>query len=277
MATERKTVQIMLLNKETGAEEAIADPITQATNCDYVDNEPVVNTIGGVSAGKVYGTTNVQQVLYDLLHPYVKPTVSLAANPGTGVREKGVSLTDIALTASVTKKSSNITKVEFFKSGTSIGQITSPKASGGTETYTYAGPITSDCNLSAKVTDSDNGTVESSKINYTFVYPIYIGLLDASLASAGPAEADVTALSKRIVTASTQAYTSNEAGKCYCIACPPGMTLSAILDPNKFDSTSAFQTKTMSITGLDGTAQTYTVYWSGAVSQVDYTMTFQKK
>lgn len=37
------------------------------------------------------------------------------------------------------------------------------------------------------------------------------------------------------------------------------MTIRQVLDPNGFDSTSAFEIKKVSIRGLDGTAQEYTV------------------
>lgn len=271
--TEKKTVQIMLLNADTGAEEANALPITDAINCDYVDEEPIVNAIGGIPAGKTYPQGNVYQVLHDLLHPYVKPAIGAAtANPSGAVREKGTSLKNIAINVTTVKKSAAISKVELFKSGSSIGTVSSPKPSGGAETFTYVGPIESDCNLSVTVTDTENGSTSKTITSYTFVYPIYIGLLDAATK---PTEALIEALEKRIVVKGTQTYTSNEEGKAYCIACPPGMKISKILDPNQFDSTAAFQSAVVPITGLDGTQQNYTVYWSGLVSKTNYKMTFQ--
>lgn len=115
---------------------------------------------GGIPAGTTFDNVPLQQVLDDILYPYTKPTISLAADPNGGVREKGTSLSPINLTATIGKKSSNITAVDFYKGSENIGSIEAPKAAGGTESHSYAGPITADCQISAKVTDEKGGIGE---------------------------------------------------------------------------------------------------------------------
>lgn len=214
----------------------------------------------------------VKKVLDDILYPYTKPTISFAANPGGGIKEKGAVLENVALTATITKKSEDIKKVEFLNGSAVLHTISAPKAGGGKETYTWSGPLKVDATLKARVTDAKGNAVDSNSIGYTFVYPIYIGALDA--AAANPTAEQIKALEKRVVTKSNQQYTYTITDKRMCIACPPGMTIRQVLDPNGFDSTSAFEIKKVSIRGLDGTAQEYTVLVGAPTSQSNYKMSF---
>jgi hypothetical protein len=51
--------------------------------------------------------------------------------------------------------------------------------------------------------------------------------------------------------------------------------LVSILDPNGFENLSDYARSEVSITGLDGSAQTYYVYVSGAGSATDFKVTFK--
>lgn len=265
-------VQTQLLDETTGEVIEDVNVMSDAECITYTNPEKMVTAHGGIPVGTSFNNVPLQEVLDNILYPYTKPTVTLSANPAGGVREKGTSLTPIALTANIGKKSADIKAVDFYKGSEKIGSIASPKAAGGTETHSYTGPITADCQLSCKVTDAKNGVTESGKVNYTFVYPIYIGSVPADAVT--PTAAQVMELEKRVVAKASQQYTYTIADKRMCIACPPGMTLSKILDPNGFDSTAAFTKKSLAITGLDGTAQTYTVYVGGVTSQSNYKMSF---
>lgn len=264
--------QPQLLDAETGEYIEDVNIVTDAECVTYTNKTPMVSALGGIPAGTTFDNVPVEEVLNNMLYPYTKPTIALTANPAGGVREKGASLADIVLTASVTRKSEDIAKVEFLKDSTVIGTVSSPKAAGGQEVYTYAGPVTADCTIKARVTDKKSGSVDSSGISYAFVYPIYIGALAANVSS--PTSDQIKALEKRVVKKASQQYTYTIADKRMCIACPPGMTLSKILDPNGFDSTASFSKSTVAVTGLDGTAQNYTVYIGGVTTQSNYKMSF---
>lgn len=238
----------------------------------YSNDTPMVSAHGGIPAGTTFDNVPIKKVLDDILYPYTKPVVSFAANPGGGIKEKGAVLENIALTATITKKSEDIKKVEFLNGSAVLHTVSVPKAGGGKESYTWPGPLNTDVTLKARVTDAKDSTVDSNTIGYTFVYPIYIGALDAAVAD--PAADQIKAMEKRVVAKSNQQYAYTITDKRMCIACPPGMTVRQILDPNGFDSTSAFDVQKVSVTGMDGTAQEYTVYVGAPTSQSNYKMTF---
>lgn len=268
----QKKVQIQLMDERTG--EVIEDvtPLTEAESVLYTNPTPTVSAHGGIPAGSTFDNVSVKKMLDDILYPYTKPTVSLAATPGAAIREKGTTLDSIALTATITKKSEDIKKVEFLKDGAVVGSVSAPKAGGGKETYTHTGGVNANCAFKAKVTDAKNGVVESNALQYTFVYPLYIGSLDAAASS--PSAEQITAMEKRIVNKSVQKFTYTVDNKRMAIACPPGWTISKIVDPNGFDVTASFAKKSVSITGLDKTAQTYSVYVSEPTTQSAFTVTF---
>ena len=267
-----KKVQVQLLNEETGDVIEDVNVLTDAECVSYSNDTPTVSAHGGIPAGSTFDNVTIKKMLDDILYPYTKALISLAASPGAAVREKGTTLDSIALTATVTKKSENITKVEFLKDSAVVGTISSPKAGGGTETYTYDEGVSANCSFKARVTDAKNGTVDSNALSYVFVYPLYIGSLDA--AASNPTEAQIEAMEKKVVSKSNQSYTYTVDNKRMAIACPPGWTLSKIVDPNGFDVTSSFAVKTVSITGLDGTAQDYTVYVSEPTTQTGFKVAF---
>ena len=267
-----KKVQVQLLDAETGEVLEDVNPLTDAGCVSYSNDTPTVSAHGGIPAGTTFDNVPVKKVLDDILYPYTKPTISFSANPGGGIKEKGAVLENVALTATITKKSEDIKKVEFLNGSAVLHTISAPKAGGGKETYTWSGPLKVDATLKARVTDAKGSAVDSNSIGYTFVYPIYIGALDA--AAANPTAEQIKALEKRVVTKSNQQYTYTITDKRMCIACPPGMTIRQVLDPTGFDSTSAFEIKKVSIMGLDGTAQEYTVLVGAPTSQSNYKMSF---
>lgn len=269
---ETKQYQMQTVD-EDGTVLEILHPETESEVVSYIDTEPVINAIGGIPAGKTYPEGTVQQVIYDLLHPYVKPTISLSANPNGGVREKGTTLDKITLTAAITKKSAKIKKVEFLNGSEVINTIDSPNENGGSEQYEWQANLKDNATVKARVTDEQDSQVTSGNISYTFVYPLYIGSLDAGAEI--PTEEQIEGMEKRVVTKATQTYTYTVDNKRMAIACPPGWTISKVLDPNNFDMTSSFKSHDVSVTGLDGTAQTYKVYVSSPTSQTAFKVTFQ--
>lgn len=271
MATQTKKYQIQTIDENTKEVLEILHIETEADIVSYIDTEPVLQAIGGVPVGKTYPNGSVQQVLYDILHPYIKPAISISASPNGGVIEKGTVLDTINITINVTKKSSPITKVEVLKGSTVIYSDTTLKDTGNL-IFNYAANLSADSTIKATVTDEQGSVVTSNAIGYTFVYPLYIGSLDSSIST--PTAAQITAMDKKVVSKSNQTYNYTIDSKRMCIACPPGWTLSKIIDPNGFDVTASFNVQSLSITGLDGTAQTYTIYISDITTQTDFNMAF---
>ena len=267
-----KKVQVQLLDENTGEVKEDVNVLTDAECVSYTNETPTVNAHGGIPAGTSFDNVSVKKMLDDILYPYTKPTISLSASPGAAVREKGTTLDSIQLTANITKKSENISKVEFLKDAGVVGTVASPKAGGGSETYTYDDGVNANCAFKARVTDAKNGPVDSNTLSYTFVYPLYIGSLDAS--ASDPTETQIEAMEKKVVSKANQSYTYSVDNKRMAIACPPGWTLSKIVDPNGFDITTSLAVKTVSIPGLDGTAQDYTVYVSEPTTQSGFKVAY---
>ena len=83
---------------------------------DYVRNTAVPITIGGITAGTYTPKGSIADVLDKLLYPYQNPIVSLASDIKTTVRQQGVDTIDsMILTATLTKKTGALWKVEFYK------------------------------------------------------------------------------------------------------------------------------------------------------------------
>lgn len=152
-----KKVQIQLMNEETGEFIEDVTPLTEAESVLYTNPTPTVSAHGGIPAGSTFENVSVKKMLDDILYPYTKPTVSLTANPAAAIMEKGASVESIKLTANITKKSEDIKKVEFTKDGAVVGTISSPKAGGGAETYTYAEAVKTNSQFKARVTDKKMG------------------------------------------------------------------------------------------------------------------------
>lgn len=267
-----KTFQMQTIDENTKEVLEILHPETESEIVTYIDEEPIISPIGGVSVGKTYPNGSVQQVLYDILHPYIEPIISLSASPEGGIREKGTTLNSIMLTANITKKSSSITKVEFLNEDVVINTENSPDSNGGTITYSYSENLSESTILRARVTDEKGSIIYSNDIEYTFLYPLYVGSLDGNIST--PTADQIITMDKRIVEKSDQTYTYTIDSKRMCIACPPGWTLSKILDHNNFDVTASFTVQSLSITGLDGINQTYTVYISDVTTQNNFKIVF---
>ena len=115
-----KKVQVQLLDAESGEVLEDVNPLTDAGCVSYSNDTPMVSAHGGIPAGTTFDNVPIKKVLDDILYPYTKPTISFAANPGGGIKEKGAVLENVALTATITKKSEDIKKVEFLNGAAAV-------------------------------------------------------------------------------------------------------------------------------------------------------------
>lgn len=270
---DKKIYDIQRVNEDGQVIENLC-PATLSEAVIYNDTEPVVQAIGGISAGKTYPDSTVQQVIYDLLHPYVKPTISLTATPNGGVKEKGTSISSITLNATCTKKSANIAKVEFLDGSTIINTQANSTGASGTVQFIYNSSYNGTVNktLKARVTDVQNGSVDSNSISYTFVYPAYVGSIDTGVSV--PTQAQIKAMTKKVQNKANISNSYTITNKRMCIATPPQWTISKIIDPNGFDITSSFTKHNVEVTCNDTTTQQYSVYVSEPTTQTAFNVTF---
>ena len=231
-----------------------------------------VNALGGIAAGTNLKDKTIHEVLNALLFPYVKPTVGTPSRvPNTtAALEKGNNQTITQVSATVTKKSAAITKVELLqgsnviatKEGSDLPNITS---SGTTVTFSglSISVPSSSVTLTVRVTDAEGSTVTSAATaGWTFVYPYYYGKCAGTKTAATLTEADIEAMTKDIKARGEKSYKyENLDNEKMVIAYPKAHgALKKALDPNNFDYIDAYDRAELNITGLDGTTQAYYVY-----------------
>ena len=202
---------------------------------------------------------------------YVQPSLSyVSSTPNGGTYEKGSTQTVTKISATVTKGTSNIVKLEAFNGSAVIGTITENSITGAKTFGNLSISVSSNKNFKVKATCADGKTTEANTGSFTFVYPYYWGVIasDATISAAL-----VTSLTKKVESKATKKpiFTANNQKMVF--ASP--YTVSKITDPNGFDVTSTFTESTVPIKGLDGTTQTYYVYVTNDASTVSaFVMTF---
>ena len=255
---------------------------------DYVDQEDIfvtdmntINALGGIGANVNLNGLTTHEVLKKLLYPYVDASVGNAtASPNGGTYEKGVTKTITQVSISVTKKSEPITKVALYNGSTLIEEKTGDAVkNGGTITFTGLSVVvpTDGNQLTVKVTYPDaNGaakTVEKKTTAMTFVYPYYMGSCAAGTAID---ETLVESLTKKIESKGNKSnsFTVSDGHMVFAYPKAHGV-LTSILDPNNFETIGNYTRSEVSVTGLDGTAQAYYVYVSGATTVSGFAVNFK--
>jgi hypothetical protein len=201
---------------------------------------------------------------------------TVKGTPNGGTFEHGNNQTITAVQATVTKKSKKITKVELFNGSTSLGvKEGDDVANGGT--FTFSGlnvPVNStNVQLTVKATDESGSVVSGTTGAFTFVYPYYYGVCNASDEIN---EALVEGLSKDVSGKGQKAYSYTTNNQCAVIAFPKSHgVLKSALDPNAFENIAAFTRYEVTVNGLDGKDVAYYVYVSGAFTGSGFKYTFK--
>lgn len=248
----------------------------------YTNATPVVSAHGGIAAGDTFEDVPITDMLTKILYPWVAPVVTAAVvTPSNGgVFEKGDAQTVTAVNVTVTKKSANITKVELYNGSTVIGtksgeDLSTVNSSSTAQTLAFTGlnvSVSSNQSLTAKVTDADGKITSANTGAFSFVYPYYYGVIAADAAADA---ATVKALTKAVQAKGTKAFNFTASDQKMVFATPAANgVIKTITDPNGFNVTDTFTQSTVSITGLDGTAQSYYVYTSDATTVSAFKMTF---
>ena len=231
-----------------------------------------INSLGGIGANVNLNGLTTHEVLKKLLYPYVDPTIgSATASPNGGTYEKGVTKTITQVSIAITKKSEPITSVALYNGSTLLEEKSGDAVkNGGTITFTGLNVEvpTNGNQLTVKVTYPDaNGaakTESKSTSAMSFVYPYYWG---ECAADAVINETLIEGLTKKVEAKGNKTVTHTMSNGRMIIAYPKAHgVLKSILDPNNFETIGDYTRSEVSVTGLDGTAQTYYVYASGAAT-----------
>ena len=139
--------------------------------------------IGTITNGKNYPAgTSLEQIIRDMLISYSPPAITLTTSPATKLYDIVTeSITAILLKIAVTKKTQNITKIQYFVDSTLLHEETSGVEGGGSFSYQYtpATPIKTD--VTFKATATDGKQTSTSTVIIKFVGKSYYGVCDASV------------------------------------------------------------------------------------------------
>ncbi len=238
-----------------------------------------VSSLGGIPANTDLNNLSIQEILTKLLYPYVQPTVSasITYSPGGNIYEFGQTVNVTAMNINVTKKSENITQINYYVNGTLNTSLTTNVANGGSFPLTFTNAFTirnsiANSYFQARVTDASGRTVNANTVALNFYYPYYYGVIDEN---ATITQDLIKGLTKQVVARGSKTYTFSPNNQRMLIAYPKSHgTLKSILDPNGFEQLATFTQTELIIVGLDGTNQSYYVYVNGASTNTNFTMRF---
>ena len=227
-----------------------------------------VEKLGGIAAGADLNGMTTHEILNTLLFPYVAFTLgSTSRTVAAATLENGKTQTLSSASISITKKSKPITSVKLLNGSTVLGEKTGDEvAAGGTITFSGLGiTVSKDNNPNLKFTVTDGTTSTDKNVGAsTFVYPYYMG---ECAADATIDEGLIESLTKKVESKGNKTVTHTCENGRMVIAYPKAHgALASILDPNNFETIGDYTRSEVSITGLDGTTQTYYVYASGAAT-----------
>ena len=190
--------------------------------------------------------TPLEEIIKKMANKMVLPKVTLASSLSTLVYELGTMVRNgHTLTAKVTKGSSDITKVEFFKNNTSVSVIEQNVSSGGNFTYSDGSNITSDTTYKVVVTNVEGKTV-SSTLSVKFYNPFYHGVTSKDINTI--TSTDITTMTKDVSAKGTKEYKYTSSNERVVIAYDKNYgLLSSILDENSFENIGSFEKKEITI------------------------------
>lgn len=226
----------------------------------------------GISAltGGQFTSTGLKDTLDKIIRiTNTPPAINLSTGASTAIREKGTVVSTVPLTANYQKRTNNIGSVRIFRAGALVFTLNPAVAGGGSVNYTDNTAFSDNMSFQATVTDLlENGygpnLTNSNTINFSFVYPYYMG---AGVTGKTPAQ--VAMLTKAVVASNNNYNVGFTAanGDVFYFAYPASYgALTSILDINNFETFNANPTlsdwalTTANITGLDGTAVSYRIY-----------------
>lgn len=241
------------------AHEEVAEALNEAIgskaskdDVKYKNQTPSTVAVGGVPAGYVppTGGIDVRDLVDKMLHAYVAPKVTASAVPTNGgVFEIGTSKTVSSVTVNITLGSAGIKKIEVLDGSDVLGSLTTGIEGGAnTVTLTEELTVTTNKQLSVKVTDNEDKVVTANTGAFTFVSPYYYG---AIAADATPNESIIKAATKSVTTKGNKTFNFTCNNQKMMFAYPKSYgTLSKIVDANNFDVTGTFTRTEVTVDGV---------------------------
>lgn len=229
-------------------------------------DEDYVFDVFSLRFNEQFTSTGLMDTLEKIIKPgYAVPTISLSGSGSGTIREKGVSVTSVNLSAVIVKKSYDISAVRFYRGATLLDTQTSGGAipSGGTNNYTYSTAFSDNTSFTAQVDDTagDLGgpsTVTSNTVSFTFVYPYFYGPEWQGVPSPW-----YSVLTKDVIVSTatlTRSFTVNGTQKMEFAYPQSYGDLTEILDVSNFNTLPDWTKTTKVYSALDGASVNYNHY-----------------
>jgi hypothetical protein len=207
--------------------------------------------VGGIKSGTLLGTGLTFNDYVRMVHvTYLAPGVTLTITPSTTLYKVGTTVTGLVAKVTVTKKSENITKIEFLVNDVVKETITTDVANGGTFNYTVD-DFSTDTTIKAIVYDASSNVPKTSTVK--FVNPYYCGTTDDV-----PTADTVVTLTELVETKGSKTRTVTCSNKHVVIAYPASYgKLTSILDGNGFENLTDYTNIQETVNGVG-----YEIYYT---------------
>ena len=207
--------------------------------------------VGGIKSGTLLGTGLTFNEYVRMVHvTYLAPGVTLTITPSTTLYKVGTNVTGLVAKVTVTKKSENITKIEFLVNDVVKETITTDVANGGTFNYTVE-DFTTDTTIKAIVYDNSSNVPKTSTIK--FVSPYYCGTTEDV-----PTADTIVTLTELVEAKGSKTRTVTCSNKHVVIAYPASYgKLTSILDGNGFENLTDYTNIQETINGVS-----YEIYYT---------------
>lgn len=176
-------------------------------------------------------------------------TVTLSTTLSSLIHKIGTTIHGgTTLTATITKGTYDISKIEFFVDDVLVATETSNVETGGVYTYGYGFDITTDKVFKVKVTDA-KGIIVEDVVELKFYNPYYYGKTNKELVDI--TDGDISTMTQLINKKENQKikYTMSDERAIFAYDKIYG-DLKSILDPSSFENISSFTKIEMTISGV---------------------------
>jgi len=248
-----------------------------SSSADTYSIDATLLPFSNIPAGTKLENLTFSEMMDMQVNPDVPPTVTFSALPAFGVRERGVAISSIDLSAAFVKTKYPISKVEFFEGATSLGLATVTVPAGETVQHTGLSlDGKTDMTYGVEVTDT-NSLVTTKSGKFQFVNPMFIGSVPATVTPSTVTDTDVTGMTKRIALPNvTQSLAYTLTNEKFAIWVPNTWNaISRIMDPNSFNMTTSFTSTPLSIVNAAGETVAGRVWiLNNPTTQSNFTVTF---
>lgn len=145
-----------------------------STTKEIIPNNPIGSIIKGTPIPQ---NTSLETIITNMLVKYIPATVVMSISPVKTLYKVGESVSTLDITATVTKESESISYIKYYVGASEVDNKTETTdtglSDGGSYTYQYTTPITTDSTIKVKVNDGKSNVEKT--IDIKFVNPVLVG------------------------------------------------------------------------------------------------------